>query len=62
VLRHCVPALVAVAVAAPLLWHAATAASALTGPALLRFAASTAPATAFAARRILRSAGRRDGP
>ncbi|MFC8722198.1 hypothetical protein ACFUEL_32925, partial [Kitasatospora sp. NPDC057198] len=61
VLWYGAPALVAVAVAAPLLWHAATA-TALTGPAVLRFAATAAPAVAFAARRILRSAGRPDGP
>jgi hypothetical protein len=58
VLWYCAPALVAIAVAAPLLWHAATAATLADGTALAQFAVSAVLATALAAWRVTRSVAR----
>ncbi|MFF0292185.1 DUF6297 family protein [Kitasatospora sp. NPDC004614] len=56
VLWYCAPALTTVAVAAPLLWHAATATALTHGSVLAQFAATAALAPAPAARRVARSA------
>jgi hypothetical protein len=61
VLWYATPALLALAVASPLLWHAATAATLAAGTALPQFAVSALLATALAARRITRASGRADG-
>ncbi|MFE4518172.1 DUF6297 family protein [Kitasatospora sp. NPDC056783] len=62
VLWYCSPALVAIAVAAPLLWHAATATALTGGTVLGQFAVSAVLATALAARRITRSATHQNQP
>ncbi|MFJ9840911.1 DUF6297 family protein [Kitasatospora sp. NPDC101155] len=58
VLWYCAPALVAIAVAAPMLWHAATAETLADGTALAQFAVSAVLATALAAWRVTRSVAR----
>ncbi|MFJ5921085.1 DUF6297 family protein [Kitasatospora sp. NPDC092948] len=59
VLWYAAPALTAVAVAGPLLWHAATATALTHGTVLAQFAASAVLAPALAARRVARSVVRR---
>jgi hypothetical protein len=61
VLWYAAPALLALAVVSPLLWHAVTAATLGAGTALPQFAVSALLATALAAPRITREAARRPG-
>ncbi|TQF04037.1 hypothetical protein E6W39_19640 [Kitasatospora acidiphila] len=62
VLWYCAPALVTVAVAAPLLWHAATATTLTAGTALAQFAVSAALAIALTVWRVISSVSRQTAP
>ncbi|MCC9309087.1 DUF6297 family protein [Kitasatospora sp. RB6PN24] len=62
VLWYCAPALVTAAVAAPLLWHAATAAALTSGTTVAQFAVSAVLALAVTVRHVIRSVNRRAAP